>query len=287
MLDLILGILFFNLILVLFKLFERFGVDNLQAIVVNYVVASSLGIWLSDFQQPIIQIVRSEWMWHALMIGFFFVVVFNLLARGAQKVGMAVSTVANKMSVVIPVIFAIFMFGDTVSFLKILGIVLALVGVYLTSTTKRKLSFDRRYLWLIIVIFLGQGIADCIFNFAQQFYVDDNESKLFIAALFIAAFVTGLIMLIPKYISRESTFKWKNVLWGIALGFPNFGTVYYFFRSLESGFMESSQIYPVLNMGVIIISALSGYLLFKERLSAVNWLGILLSVIAIAAISLS
>ena len=285
MIDLILGILFFVVILIIFKLFERFKVDNLQAILINYIVAASLGIYTSGFEEPFTEIIESDWKWFAAVIGFFFIVVFNFLATGAQKVGIAISTVANKMSVVIPVIFAFVVFKDTISVLKVSGVVLALVGVYMTSTSGQKLSFDKKYLWLIIIIFAGQGIADCIFNYAQKYYVEEAQAKIFISSMFIAACITGIFMLVPRYVKGSSKFEWKNVLWGIGLGVPNFLTVYYFFRSLESDFMEASQVYPILNMGVIVLSAIAGLIFFKEKLSVSNWIGIGVSLVAIAAIT--
>ncbi len=285
MIDLLLGILFFNVILILFKLFERFNVDNLQAIIINYLVAGGLGFLTSGIENPVNHVLTASWLPFAILIGVLFIVVFNLLATGAQKVGIAISTVANKMSVVIPVIFAFIVFGDTVSILKITGIMLAILGVYFTSTSGKKLNFDKKYLWLIIVIFAGQGLADCIFNFAQQFYVEGHEAQIFISSMFFAAFLMGILMVIPKFTGKKSKFQLKNIWWGIGLGIPNFLTVFYFFRSLESGIMESSQIYPILNMGVIVLSALSGYIIFKEKLSSRNWFGILISLMAIAAIT--
>ena len=285
MIDLLLGILFFNLILIIFKLFERYNVDNLQAIIINYAVAAGLGIFTAGIDDPFHHILTASWLYYAIAIGVLFIVVFNLLATGAQKVGIAISTVANKMSVIIPVIFAIIVFGDTVSVLKIGGITLAILGVIFTSTSGQKLNFDKKYLWLIIVIFLGQGIADCIFNYSQHFYVSENEAQIFISSMFTAAFFMGILMVVPKFAAKKSKFEFKNLLWGIGLGIPNFLTVYYFFRSLESGIMESSQIYPILNMGVIVLSALSGFIIFKEKLSLRNWLGIFISLVAIAAIT--
>lgn len=285
MFDLLLGIVFFTLILIIFKLFERYKVDNLQAIIINYVVAAGLGILTAGIDNPLRYALNSTWLFYAIAIGILFIVVFNLLATGAQKVGIAISTVANKMSVIIPVIFAIIVFGDTISVLKIGGILLAILGVIFTSTSGQKLNFDKKYLWLIVVIFVGQGLADCIFNYAQHFYVAENEAQLFISSMFTAAFFMGILMVIPKFASKKSKFEFKNVLWGIGLGVPNFLTVYYFFRSLESGIMESSQIYPILNMGVIVLSAISGFLIFKEKLSLRNWLGILISLLAIASIT--
>lgn len=269
----------------MFKLFGKYGVDNLQAIIVNYIVAAGLGIGTSGIAKPIEHIFNSDWIWYGLCIGFLFILVFNLLATGAQKVGMAISTVANKMSVVIPVIFAFIVFNDTVSVLKVSGIVLALIGVYFTSTDGKALNFEKKYLWLIIIIFVGQGVADCIFNYAQHFVVEASDAKIFIATMFSAACITGSLMLIPRIVKGNSKPALKNVLWGIALGVPNFLTVFFFFQALESGFMEASQVYPILNMGVIVLSALTGWLMFKESLKPANWIGIALSIVAIAAIT--
>ncbi|MFT5824438.1 MAG: drug/metabolite transporter (DMT)-like permease [Crocinitomix sp.] len=290
MLDLVLGILFFNVILILFKLFERYGVDNLQAIIVNYIVAGSCGFIFAETNLTIAELFDLPWIGIAVLIGFIFIVVFNLLAKGAQVVGMAISTVANKMSVILPVIAAFFLYGDTVSTFKVLGICLALVGVVLSSIEKGKLSFDKKYLWLILIVFFGQGIADILFNYAAKTYVDENHASLFISVLFLSAFISGTFLLIVALIRKKESILpakklGKNVLWGIALGIPNYLTVFYFFRALDNDFMESSQVYPILNMGVIVLSALSGYLLFKEKLSLTNWIGIAISVLAIAAIS--
>lgn len=285
MINLILGILFFNLILIAFKLFERFKVENLQAIIVNYAVASSLGFYFSGIQQPIETAFESNWIYYALSIGIFFIVVFNLLALGAQKVGLAISTVANKMSVVIPVMFAFIVMNNSISVLKITGILLALIGVYFTSTDGRKLSFNKKYLWLILIIFFGQGVADCIFQYAQFFHVPPEHAKIFLATMFGAAFCTGIVMLSAKLIANKTQLQFKSIYWGILLGIPNFLTVYYFFRALESEVLEASQVYPILNMGVIVLSALTGLFFFKERLSKLNWIGVLLSILAIGAIT--
>ncbi len=288
MLDLVLGILFFNVILILFKLFERYKVDNLQAIIVNYLVAGTFGYIYADNTPALKELVELPWIPLAILIGFIFITVFNLLAKGAQVVGMAIATVANKMSVILPVIASFFLYGDTVSAFKIIGILLALLGVVLSSIEKGKLSFDKKYLWLILIIFFGQGIADVLFNYAQKNYVENPP--LFISVLFLTAFVSGLIILGVQVAQKKQTLfpikkLGKNVLWGIALGIPNFLTLFYFYSALDNGFMESSQVYPILNMGVIVLSALSGYLIFKEKLSVINWLGIAVSVLAIAAIS--
>lgn len=284
MIDLLLAILFFNVILILFKLFDKYQVDNLQAIVFNYIVAGYCGFLFSDVDLSFKEIISFDWIYYAVIIGLFFIIVFNLLALGTQKVGIAISTVANKMSLVLPVIASFFLYGDDLSVLKSTGIVLALIGVVLSSTNAGKPNFETKYLGLILVIFFGQGIADIIFNYAQKTYVQANHGSLFISVLFLSAFFSGIIILTIQIIRKKEKLAFKNIAWGIALGVPNFLTVYYFFRALESEFVQSSQAYPILNMGVIIISAITGFILFKEQLTLRNWIGIFVSMLAIAAI---
>jgi len=284
MLNLLLGIVFFNVILILFKLFDKYKVDNLQAIIINYLVAGTCGLIFTSTEITPNEIFGAKWVYIGVLIGLIFIVVFNLLATSAQKVGLALSTVANKMSVILPVVASFFLYGDDVSFLKILGILLALGGVVLSSISGGSLNFDKKYLWLILFIFFGQGIADILFNYAQKTYVESTHQEIFISVLFLSAFVCGLFILTGRLIQKKEKLRAKNILWGIALGVPNYLTVFYFFKALESGFMQSSQVYPILNMGVIVLSALTGLLLFKEKLSGLNWLGIGLSVLAIVAI---
>ena len=288
MLDLILGIVFFNCILILFKLFEKYKVDNFQAIIINYAVAGGLGLGVYLSQSPITlqTLLDYDWLYYAILIGCFFIGVFKLLADGAQKVGMAISTVANKMSVILPVIASFILYGDTVTSFKIIGLILALLGVVLSASEKGKLSFDKKYLWLILIIFFGQGIADILFNYAPSQHVAPEQAPLFISTIFLSAFAIGSLVLTIRVIQKKEKLRLKNIGWGIALGVPNYLTVYYFFRALDNGMWESSEAYPLLNMGVIVLSALTGFLLFKEKFSLSNWLGIGLCVIAICFISL-
>lgn len=286
MLDLVFSILCFNTILIIFKFFAKYGVDNQQAITMNYVTAGTLGLLLSSERITPPQLLDYDWMIYAALIGSFFITTFVFVAVATQKVGMAIATVANKMSVIIPVCIAFFMYGDAATTLKIIGIALALAGVFLTSTSKDSLSFDKKFLPMILFIFLGQGAADTIFNYAQQVSVDQNESELFICGMFYSAGVVGFLIFFIQLLLRKNKFHYKNIIWGLFLGVPNYFTVYYFFRALESGSMQSTQVFPIYNIGVILSSALVGFILYKENLLTRNWIGIGLSALAIAAISL-
>ena len=156
MLDIVLTIVLFNLLLIIFKVMAKYNVDNLQVIVVNYFVAGFCGLfmyWNQHHDLPLDSMGTSSGLIHATAIGLFFISVFNALALATQKVGMALPTIANKMSLIVPILLAFFYYQEPVSWLKVVGIIMALAGIYLSSVSGGKLSVSGKTLWLIVFIF--------------------------------------------------------------------------------------------------------------------------------------
>lgn len=288
MIDIIYTTITFSTMLVLFKYFGKYGVNNLQAIIVNYFTAGTLSLIVAhnnDIKISLPDIIYSTYIIPSLIIGFLFIVTFNLLAFGTQKIGIAISTVANKMSMIIPVIIGISLFSEKLGMFKLIGIVLAISAIYMTSTKSGKLSFDKKFLPIILLIFFGQGMADGTLSWAQKFSINDENTPLFFASVFLIAGILGSVFLIYETIKNGFKLEFKNLIWGIGLGIPNYLTLHFFVRSLQSPIFESSQVFPIVNMGVIVLTALAGILLFREKLSFFNWGGILVAVLAISLIT--
>ncbi len=286
MIDILLTIVAFNVLIVFFKLFHKYGIDNLQALIINYFVAGSCGLYFSDQEFSISYVLHSPWIFHAAAIGILFIVTFNLYAVGTQKVGIAITTIANKLSLFVPVGFALILYpNEELTYVKIIGFLLAIVGIYLSSTTGKKLSFDKSYLWLIVLVFVGQGIADTIFNNAQKTVVNEADAGLFFMCLLLIAGISGIVILIGKSIKQKPKLQVKNLVAGAIFGVPNFASLIFFFNALESSGFEASQVFPVVSMGVVVGSALVGLLLFKEKLSLMNWLGLGFAVVSIYVIT--
>ena len=288
MIDIIYTTITFSSMLVLFKYFGKYGVNNLQAIIVNYFTAGTLSLIVAhnnDIKINLPEIIYSTYIIPSLIIGFLFIVTFNLLAFGTQKIGIAISTVANKMSMIIPVIIGISLFSEKLGMFKLIGILLAISAIYMTSTKSGKLSFDKKFLPIILLIFFGQGMADGTLSWAQKFSINDENTPLFFASVFLIAGILGSVFLIYETIKNGFKLEFKNLIWGIALGIPNYLTLHFFVRSLQSPIFESSQVFPIVNMGVIVLTALAGIILFREKLSFFNWGGILVAVLAISLIT--
>ena len=283
--NIIYTILLFNILIVVFKMFQKYKVDNLQALIVNYFTAAICSYFLIGHSFTFNHILESDWLYHAIIIGTLFIIVFNFFSLGIQHVGISVTTVANKMSLIIPVCAAFILYPakDSITLIKIVAFFLAFVGIYLSSTQDGKITFNKKYLWLIILVFLGQGISDSIFNdFAQRFSnVLKNESYLFFMTLFLMASISGIFIYLGRSIKTRSNLQLRSVFWGVIFGIPNFFSLVFFLKALEDPNILSSEVFPLVSMGVVISSSLIGLFVFKEKLTANNWLGILFSIFAI------
>ena len=179
MIDLALSVLFSSLIFVVFKLYAVYNINTVNAIIINYVTACVVGLLYYDGDVALRTVPDQPWLPGTLLLGILFIVVFNLMARTSQQLGVSVASVATKMSLVIPVIAGVWIYGESLGPIKILGILLALVAVYFASMKESKLEISNKSLWLPALVFLGSGIIDSSIKFLEEYYVTPDEFPLF------------------------------------------------------------------------------------------------------------
>lgn len=286
MLDLALSVCCSSLIFVIFKLFEVYNIETLYAIITNYFVACLVGLYFYSGEVKPMEIAEQPWFLGTLVLGFLFIVVFNLMAKTSQTVGVSVASVATKMSLVIPVVFGVLVYKETLGFLKIAGILMALAAVYFASIKKREVTFKRSTLLLPILVFLGSGIIDTSIKYVQEVHIEENEFPLFSATVFASAAFVGLVFIIFKALKTSLKINFKNILGGIALGVPNYFSIYYLLRALQNPALNSSSVFTINNVAIVMLSTLLGIILFKEQISAKNWGGILLAIVSITLVAL-
>ncbi len=286
MIYLLLSILSSSIIFVVFKLFKRFEVNTLQAIIVNYFIACSVGYFGFVGDANISEIPSKPWFYGTLVLGLLFIIVFNLAAITTQRSGLSVVSVATKMSVAIPVLFGILYFNESTGLLKVLGIILALVAVYLSSIkAKTGIAIKKRNLIYPILVFIGSGLIDTLIKFIESGYVNKTDVALFSSTIFSVAGTIGILVLIFQGITGKLKITGKNIIGGIALGIPNFFSIYFLVLALRNNEFESSTIFTINNVAIVLVSTLLGIILFKEKLITKNWIGIILAIIAILLVA--
>jgi len=131
-------------------------------------------------------------------------------------------------------------------------------------------------------MFLGNGSVDTIMKYTEYHHIQ-NDLILFLTFIFLTSLIIGIILVIIRIEYHVSKFKLRNLMAGTILGLVNFGSTYYMLKAM--GVFESSVVFPVANSAIVMLSALTGFLIFREKLYRVNWLGIGLSIIAIIVIA--
>ncbi|MEQ3664852.1 MULTISPECIES: DMT family transporter [unclassified Olleya] len=285
---LLLSICASTLIFVIFKVVGKRNINTLQTIVFNYFTAFTYGILSYDSPIIVSDIVKSKWFLGAIGLGFLFIAIFNVMALTAQRNGLSVASVASKMSVVIPIIFGLFFYNESLGWQKALGIILALIAVYLASyKTKTDQRFSIKTLWLPIVLFLGSGTIDTSIKYIETTYLADNGIPIFSASIFFIAGVIGIGLLSAKAIQKQFTFDPKSIVSGIILGVVNYYSIYMLLKALNAENFESSTIFTVNNVAIVMLTTLIGLLMFKERLLTKNWIGIGIAILSIILVTLS
>ena len=135
------------------------------------------------------------------------------------------------------------------------------------------------------ILIIGSGLLDAIINHVQKNYVTTENSNAYLITGFLSAATIGLMLLGIQFISGKQTFALKNLVAGILVGIPNYFSIWCLVKFLKQSPWQSNQSIPVNNMGIVLFSAVAAWLLFKEKLSLINWVGIVLSIVAIALIA--
>lgn len=286
MLYLIITILATAGMVLMFKFFEVKRMDNMQALLANYLTAATCcNIASSDGPILFRPFWLNDWFWFSLILGIIFIAVFYATALTAQKVAVSISIVAGKMSLVITLLFLYFYYHEPMNFLKWAAVGLAIFAVYLT--TRRRESTGKPDLWLLILpllVFAGSGIVDSALKFLEKSYFKSIDIHDPLGMVFFFAGITGLILFITKPTGK---FSLKSFGGGVMLGLLNYISTYTLLHTLSAHILPDTVIFPLINIGVVIVASLFALVLFKEQLSKTNYIGIGLALGSIALLAFS
>lgn len=294
MIYLLLCILSSAAVLVTFKFAERLKVNTFSAILVNYITACLAGFFLANGDVKPLLNLNIGTVIFMLILGAMFISVFRLIGLSTQRAGVAVTSVAAKMSVILPILFSVWIdANDSLNTIKIIGIVLALVSVLLTTYKKEKLTHGSAGLYLPLIIFIGIGIIDSSVKYAQTTFVTNELNPIFNSAVFAIAGTIGFAILPFNKAAANNLKHIKTWILGFVLGLVNFGSMYFMIAALNhtdaltGKQMQGSILFGINNIGVVVASVFLGLMLFKERPTRTNWAGILLSVVSIVILAYS
>lgn len=270
---------------VLLKLAKRYHIDANQAIAWNYL---SAGILCWGFYRPEIFSLNIDAIPYPIYIilGILLPSLFVILALSVRYSGIVRTDVAQRLSLFIPVLAAFLLFKETPSLLKSIGIAVGFAAILFSIPWQKhdKSSSSSGWIYLLIV-FVGLGIIDVLFKQIAQNKAIPYTSSLQI--IFILAFLVSMIAMAVLLMTGKLKLEWINFVCGIILGMANFGNILFYLKAHQSLAQQPSVVFSAMNIGVIILGSVVGILIFREKLSRLNYAGIGLALISIVLVVLS
>lgn len=283
MIYLLLSILSSSVITLIFRWFSNFKITTFVAIVGNYGVCSALGFTWAAVSGETVDL-TDPWVPLTTGLGFLFIVIFFFMAKTAQSLGPSVSVTAAKMSLIIPVVYGILLTTETGNVWLWVGVIMAMTSVLLTSLKPRK---DRHWgtdLVFPAIVFLGSGVIDIGMDQIDQ-HTKGLSPLLPVTFIFFVAFCVGLVILLIRFRKFRSHLNARHLVAAIALGTPNFFSIYFLIKALASGVLTTARFFPVNNISIVLCTTLASAWIFRERFSPRNILGIACAIISIIIIS--
>jgi drug/metabolite transporter (DMT)-like permease len=267
------------------KLAKRYHIDVYQAITWNYSMAIIL-TWI--FLKPQLGNLQAAPIFTYSLLALLLPALFVILAVSVRLSGIVRTDIAQRLSLFIPIIAAFLLFGEKITPLKSVGIVLGFTAIICTipwgQHAEGKKASGNGWLYLLIV-FIGMGVIDVLFKQIAAFKAITYSSSLFI--VFVMAFIFSLIGLLYQVVTKKMRFSWPHILIGWVLGIANFGNILFYLKAHKALANQPSTVFSAMNIGVIVAGALTGLIIFKEKLSLLNKAGIVIAIIAIIVIAKS
>lgn len=276
MLNLILAILCSVSVSVLLKVARQRNLTISQAIAFNYIVALSLcwfllkpdfkGLEFTDF------ILQSESAPLFVALGLLLPSVFIIMAKAVELAGIVRADATQRLSLFLPVLAAFLLFSEALNLSKTLGIILAFIALFcLLNKPKQDNNVKAQGLFALLGVWFGYGIIDILFKQVAK------SGGAFPTTLFISFALAGCVMFIYLLLKRT---QWNtmSVLSGLLLGVLNFFNILFYIKAHQSFSTNPTFVFAGMNIGVICLGTVAGALVFKEKISKVNGVGIILGI---------
>lgn len=271
----------------IFKAFQRWNIAILSAIVTNYLICIFIGYVSLDKAIFNVSLWHQKWFFYSWVQGCLFIGSFFFMGLATQRSGIGVAALSSRLAVVIPILAAFILYGDSLNFFKLTGILGAIIALYLGSTESeslKKLKKDATPI-LPLALFILFGFHLTFAKYVQEFHLNRISYHGYVMFAFASAFLIGLSTLAYCLVRGTIAIGRREIGAGIILGINNYGSIYFLIRALGQDGWESSVIFPTISVAVVILSFLGGSVLFGEGVSRRKRIAMTVGVVAILCIN--
>jgi drug/metabolite transporter (DMT)-like permease len=277
----ILTVLCSSSIAIILKLNDTRNGPALVLLSANYFMAACISLLL--FYGGEIKTGSPESFFFGIILGSIFVYAFFLFTLSVRVAGTALATVSSRLSVVVPVILAMVIFREIPGMLQILGLFFAIFTIYLFYRSLRNNSTGHIHLkdyLILIMLLIGIGINDFCMKLFQS-WRPAAEKPFFLLCIFGSAWIYSSVYIIIKKIPVDR----RTVGLGLLLGIPNIFSSYFLIAALTE--VEAIVVYPLVNIGIIVVTALAAWIIWREKLNRAGVWALSTGIAAIVLLGIS
>ncbi|NLX37063.1 MAG: DMT family transporter [Chloroflexi bacterium] len=246
---------------------------------VNYVIATLYQAAQLGMAGPLEQVTPVT-VWLGAIVGVIYALNFGIFGPLIAKRGVAITTAIVRLAVIVPIVGAIVLWREAPLAIQYVGIALTLVAMPLI-TLKPNVpgTIEGSAVPLLVAMFIGNGLSMLLFQAYENLSLP-GEDALFLACLFGAAMVVTAIAwrLRPKGSSRRDLFP------GVVLGLTNALANVALLESMHQ--LPGVIVFPFYSAVGLVIAVVAARLLWGERISRRETLGLGLAIIAVALVNI-
>lgn len=196
---------------------------------------------------------------------------------------LSLSALALAYSAVIPTLFGLFYYQEESNILFFIGIAMMAVSIFLVTKAKDDKKISLKWAIFALATFLFNGTCSTVQTLQQKVFLGAYKNELMVLSLGMAAVAIFGIALWQERKDFGACIK-TGVPLGIAKG--AFNGVMNFLVMVLALRMASSLLFPIISVGTILVSSAFSVLLYKEKLSRQQYIGLAIGLGAIVLLNL-
>lgn len=195
------------------------------------------------------------------------------------------------LGVVIPMLFSLIFFGESIRVNQWIGLGLLLIAVLIMCSYNNQIKEKISVVSLILLIVCG--VANGLTDFSQKLFVKGNEN---VSIFNFYTYVFSSIVLFGVYLAerlKEKKTKTRHSEVSVLRNAGGYILVMAvclfansFFKTLAAKHLESAVLYPLNQGSALIISSFMSRIFFKEKLTKRCILGLVLAFVALLIVNL-
>ncbi len=198
------------------------------------------------------------------------------LSKGPMNITLLITT----SSMIIPTMSGVF-FGERFSLMKLLMVAILLVFIYISLDNKDNSGINKKWILFCALAFIFQGSVG-VLQKVHQTSVHRDEVSGFLFMAFICSFIYNRIRI--KGGTKELKFSKKHIAIALICGLCTF--LMNFLNLKLSGLLPSQLFFPLVNGSSIVLCSLMAIIVFKERPTKKQLIGLIGGIISLIAICL-